>query len=128
MDFFTPAFVTNAFVPSTLAPHNPYFDFYPQQIGGSLLTIGILDVVLLRYTNDVTIWKILEVAVLLYDLALLWSNYEALKFQGRLSLGGLRVEDWGGIAITAQAAVVRVAFLMGVGLKGVGKGKGGKRV
>lgn len=36
--------------------------------------------------------------------------------QGRLSLGALRWEDWGGIFITAQAVVVRTAFLLGVGL------------
>lgn len=41
---------------------------------------------------------------------------DSLSMQGRLSLSALRWEDWGGIFITAQAVVVRTAFLLGVGL------------
>ena len=78
--------------------------------------LAFIDVVLLRYTKDVKIWKILEAAVLIYDFALLFSNYYALSQQGRLSFGALRWEDWGGIAITGQAVIVRSAFLFGVGL------------
>ncbi len=116
MDFVTPAFVLNAFVPALIAPRNPYFDFTLQQLGGALLMLSFIDVVLLRYTNDIKIWKILQVAVLIYDLSLLYSNYSSLSQQGRLNFGALRWEDWGGIIITAQAAVVRTAFLLGVGL------------
>ncbi|KAK5171947.1 uncharacterized protein LTR77_003584 [Saxophila tyrrhenica] len=125
MDFITPAFVLNAFVPSTIAPHNPLFDFTLQQLGGALLMLAFIDVVLLRYTNDIKVWKILQAAVLIYDLSLLYSNLDALGQQVRLSWGKLRWEDVGGIAITAQAVVVRTAFLLGVGL--AEGGKKGKR-
>ena len=87
--------------------------------------LAFIDIVLLRYTNDIQIWKILEAAVLIYDFSLLYSNYYALAQQGRLSFGALRLEDWGAIAITAQAVIVRTAFLLGVGLKS--RAKGGKR-
>lgn len=122
-DYAHPAFIVNAFVPSSIAPHNPYFDFTLQQIGGALLMLGFIDIFLLRYTNDVKIWKILEAAVLIYDLSLLFSNYSSLQQQGRLRPGGLRWEDWSGIAVSAQAAVVRAAFLLGVGLAKTGKSK-----
>lgn len=116
MDFITPAFVLNAFIPTAIAVRNPYFDFTLQQLGGALLMLIFFDVVLLRYTNDIKIWKILQMAVLIYDLSLLYSMYDSLGQQGRLSFGALRWEDWGSIVITAQAAVVRTAFLLGVGL------------
>ena len=116
MDFFTPKTVVNAFVPESIAPLNPYHDFLLQQLGGALLLMAIVDAVLLRYTMDVNIWKILEAATLTYDLVLLYSIHHGLGRQGRLSSGALRWEDWGDIAITGQAAVVRTAFLFGFGL------------
>lgn len=120
MDFLTPAFVSNAFLPEEMTPWNSMFSFTLQQLGGALLMLAVIDIVLLRYTMDLGIWKIIQGAVLVYDLSLLYSNYDALGMQGRLSLQALRFEDWGSIIITAQAAVVRSAFLLGVGL---GKGQ-----
>lgn len=120
MDFVTPAFVSNAFLPEKIQKWNSLFDFTLQQLGGALLMLAFIDIVLLRYTKDVKIWKIIQAAVLIYDLSLLYSNYYSLKQQGRLSVSALRWEDWGGIFITAQAAVVRTLFLLGVGL---GKGE-----
>ncbi len=79
--------------------------------------LAIIDIVLLRYTQDVGVWKIIQVAVLVYDLTLLYSTYYSLGQQGRLSFDALRWEDWGGIIITAQAVVVRTAFLLDVGLR-----------
>jgi len=122
MDFVTPAFVSNAFLPEKMTPWNPMFNFTLQQLGGALLMLALIDIVLLRYTEDVGVWKIIQAAVLVYDLSLLYSNYNSLGMQGRLSLQALRWEDWGGIIISAQAAVVRAAFILGVGL-----GKGDKR-
>lgn len=127
MDFFTPAFVVAATLPPSISPHNTYYDWVLYQLGGALLSILVIDVVLLRYTNDINIWKIWEVAVLVYDLGLLYSFYRALELQGRLSFGALRFEDWGAIVITAQAAVVRSAFILGVGLSASGSRRGKKR-
>lgn len=123
MDYFTPAFVVAATLPPAISPHNPYYDFVLYQVGGSLLSIFVIDVVLLRYTNDVNIWKIWEIAVLVYDLGLLYSFYRALELQHRLRFGALRFEDWGSIIITAQAAVVRSVFIWGVGLSKSSKWK-----
>ncbi|KAF2092996.1 hypothetical protein NA57DRAFT_61855 [Rhizodiscina lignyota] len=128
MDFFTPSVVVNAFIPSSIAPRNPQFDFLLQQLGGALLMLAILDVVLLRYSKDVMIWKILQAATLTYDLAMLYSTYDALKSQGRLSFASMRpAEDWGNVGITGLAVVVRSAFLLDVGMKG-GKGRREKAI
>lgn len=84
--------------------------------------LAIINIFLLRYTEDVHIWKILEIAVLTYDGALLYSSFHALAQQDRLNVGSWRFEDWGGIIITFQAAVVRTLFLLGVGLSERDKG------
>lgn len=117
MDFFTPDTVVNAFVPTSIAPRNPQHDFLLQQLGGALLMLMILDVVLLRYSKDIKVWKILEGATLVYDFVMLYSVYDALGRQGRLDLGALRAaEDLGGMAITGLAVVVRSAFLLDIGV------------
>ena len=123
MDFVTPSFTVGAFIPTSVAPYNPYYDVLLQQLGGALLFMAILDVVLLRYTKDINIWKIVQVGVLSYDLILLGSIYYGLKQQHRLSLHALRFEDWGDIIITGQAAIVRSLFLLGVGLHQDTQGK-----
>lgn len=58
---------------------------------------------------------------MIYDMVLLWSVYGALRMQGRLNLQEIRWEDWGGIAITGLAVLVRGAFLLDVGLSKHGK-------
>lgn len=80
-----------------------------------------LDLFLLRYSKDIVVWKILQAATMIYDMVLLWSVYGALRMQGRLNLQEIRWEDWGGIAITGLAVLVRGAFLLDVGLSKHGK-------
>lgn len=116
MDFFTPEVVFNAFVSKSISTRNPYQDFCLDQLGGASLMLAIIDIFLLRYTEDVHIWKILQTAVLTYDCALLYSSFHALAQQERLSASSWRFEDWGCIIITFQAMVVRTLFLLGVGL------------
>lgn len=77
IDFFNPAFLSNAFLPSSQQPWNPAFNFTLQQLGGALLMLAIIDVVMLRYTEDVGVWKILQGAVLVYDLSLLYVNSQS---------------------------------------------------
>ena len=113
---FTPAFVINAFVPIKEAPFNELHQWIFQQMAGAFLMMSILQTVLLRSTNDLKVWKIFEGAVLAYDWVMLASIYDTLRLQGRLQANELRGEEWGSIAITALAVVVRSAFVLGVGV------------
>lgn len=80
-----------------------------------MLNFGIVSAVLLRYTEDVNVWAIVQVACFVVDLAYYWSVWRVLNSQGRLSPALWRAEDWGSVGITAVAGAVRLAFLMGVG-------------
>ncbi|KAF2166926.1 hypothetical protein M409DRAFT_22978 [Zasmidium cellare ATCC 36951] len=122
MNIFTPQVTVNAFVPSSLSPYQPLQSFLLHQIAGGLLTCAILDVFLLRQTNELWIWRTQQWAQLAYDVVILGSQAYSWGLQGRLSLAVLRVEDYGSFAITALVGLVRTLFLVGAGLKR----KGGK--
>jgi hypothetical protein len=123
MDFLTPRTVLSSHIPNPPAP-DPGHIMILQQRGGAMLNFAVISAVLLRYTYDLQIWKIVQAAFLIVDLALYYAAWQVLGAQGRLSPSTWRVEDWGSVGITVVAGAVRVAFLMGVGL---GKGKNGKR-
>ena len=87
------------------------------------MNFGIVSAALLRYTDDVNVWRIVQVACLVVDLAYYWSVWRVLGAQGRLSVTTWRSEDWGSVGITAVAGIVRTAFLMGVGFQRSGASK-----
>ncbi|KAI5365262.1 hypothetical protein Slin15195_G047980 [Septoria linicola] len=60
MMFFTPAVVTDAFVPAAISPYDPSQTFFQQQLGGALLMCAVLDIFLLRQTNEIWIWKVMQ--------------------------------------------------------------------
>ncbi|KAF2793284.1 hypothetical protein K505DRAFT_306063 [Melanomma pulvis-pyrius CBS 109.77] len=93
-----------------------------QQLGGWYISVIFLQVFLLRYTQDVNIWKLFQFSVLITDAALFQSLWVALKAQERLQIEKVRPEEWGTAAITGFVAVVRILFLAGVGF---GKKGGG---
>lgn len=123
MDIFTPATTVNAFVPSSLSPYQPLQSFLLHQIAGGLLTCAILDIFLLRKTNELWIWRTQQWAQLAYDVVILVSQVHSWDLQGRLSWGALRMEDWGSFGIVAVVGFVRVFFIAGVGMRRKG-GKG----
>jgi hypothetical protein len=86
-----------------------------------MLNFGFVSAVLLRYTYDLNIWNIVQIADFLVDLAYFWAVYEVLSVQGRLGVSSWRMEDWGSLAITGTAGLVRAAFLARVGFGKEGK-------
>lgn len=123
MNVFTPSITVDAFVPSSLSPYQPLQSFLLHQIAGGLITCAILDVFLLRKTNELWIWQTQQWAQLAYDMVILSSQVYSWGQQGRLSVGQLRAEDWVSFGITATVGIVRVLFLARIGMKA----KRGKR-
>lgn len=117
MNIFTPSIAVDAFVPASISPYQPLQSFLLHQISGGLLTCAILDVFLLRKTNEVWIWRTQQWAQLAYDVVILGSQVHSWGQQGRLSLGKLRVEDYGSFGIVVVVGVVRCLFIAGVGMR-----------
>ena len=114
MDFFLPTLVLSSHIPSPPTPDQGHIMILKQR-GGGMLNFGIVSAVLLRYTDDVNVWKIVQVACFVVDLAYYWSVWEVLGNQGRLNVATWRSEDWGSVVITGFAGAARLAFMMGVG-------------
>jgi hypothetical protein len=123
MNIATPADALEAYVPPSISNYNPATFILFRIMGGDLLGVCFLCVVLLRYTNDIGVWKILEGAILTIDLVMLQGLWEMLGRQGRryVGEGGLRGMDWLTLGITVGVAAVRSAFLLGIGFGKVDK-------
>lgn len=91
-----------------------------------MLNFGFISAVLLRYSNDIKIWRIVQFACFLVDIAYFWAVYEALSVQDRLNMKMWRAEDWGSVLVTGIATIFRMVFLTGMGLGSGGK-RGGKK-
>jgi hypothetical protein len=115
MDFFDPRLVLSSHIPSPTPDIG--HSMILKQRGGGMLNFGFISAVLLRYTTDIQIWRIVQISDFIVDLAYLWAVYEVLSAQGRLGVSTWRAEDWGALAITGTAGIVRLAFLAGVGFK-----------
>lgn len=125
MDFFDPEALIRSTVPPSISQFNPLQHFLLHQMGGALTMCIILDIFLLRRTNEIWIWKVQQAGQLVWDLVMLWSTWYALGQQNRLELQKLRAEDWGNIVIVGICTIMRSAFLLNLGL---GKSrKGSKR-
>ncbi|PSN73484.1 hypothetical protein BS50DRAFT_583013 [Corynespora cassiicola Philippines] len=94
------------------------------QSAGALVCLATCMGVMLRYAEDVRVWRIFEFAVLFTDFPVFYGNCVALDAQQRLSLDKIRPEEWNVFAITAFVATVRILFVAGVGL---GKGTNTKK-
>ena len=119
MDFASPQTVVDSFIPNT--PRNADLDMFFQQTAGYTLSLCFLQAVLLRSTNDVKTWKMVQYAILIVDLVMLYSLHWGLSRQGRLAPSRWRGEDWGCILVTIIPTFYRLAFVSEVGFRAAGR-------
>lgn len=112
-----PDMYLNAFVPSTLSVRNPTHDMLFNQIGAAFFFVATSQGILLRYTSDVGVWKILNGCLLGWDAILLYSLWSGMQMQGRLDPGAWRFEDWWAVSMTVFITVVRSCVVAGLGLR-----------
>ncbi|KAI9792566.1 MAG: hypothetical protein M1816_002086 [Peltula sp. TS41687] len=113
--FFQPDMVLNAYIPDSA--RNPPHDMLFQHLGGALLNIAFVDAVLLRYTDDVRVWKIVQAGVLILDWVMIYSLWDALARQGRLQPAVWRLEDWGCVVMNGFITAVRSLFIAEVAFR-----------
>lgn len=76
---------------------------------------AFLMVFMLRYTDDLGVWKLFQTGLLLTDFAALFSMWKAVQAHGEL-----RSEATTNVVIIAIITLVRVLFVAGVGVGGEG--------
>lgn len=124
LTFFTPAFVLAGFNPNYHSPPSSETILLLDHSGAWFLAILILQLGLLRgRPDDVFVWWYYALAVGIVDTVTCTATLRALDAQGRLGLGGWRWEEWVNFGSTGACAVVRWAFVLGIGVGGAGKGK-----
>lgn len=113
---FSPATILESAVPPSIEPYSPV-SHGPliHQAAAVYGFMGIMFGVLLRASPDPKVWRIVQAATLGVDVALLAIVYNVLRLQGRTDIKAWTFGDWHNILLTAWVALIRVAFLAGVG-------------
>lgn len=113
-------------IPSISLPPNT---IQPQDLLSTFTTalfvlLTYLSTVLLRFSDDVTVWSIYQAALLKVELILLWGLYGILSQQGRINPMVWTPEEYVFLGVTISTAILRFLFWLGVGVrKGSGGGK-----
>lgn len=112
-----PSIILETSIPSSIVPyntmsHNPLL----HQSAALYAFMAIIFGVLLRASSDIKVWKIIQFATLVVNCGLLVTMWAILKSQGRLDLSEWRDRDWFNTGFTVWVALIRIAFLGGVGV------------
>ncbi|KKY29595.1 putative beta-mannosidase mnda [Diaporthe ampelina] len=99
--FATPDFILDTYIPKAVSVRNPDHDMLFFHLAGSFMTIAVMSAVLLRYTSDLGVWRIVQAGIVLYDFEILYSTWHFLRKPGRLAPAVWRSEDWGNLVFIA---------------------------
>lgn len=84
---------------------------------GFFLFLAFLQAVLLRARpHDLGVWKILQAGILIVDLFMVLAFARALSNTGRMDASSWRPEEWRNIGVNVSVAIVRMAFVLGIGM------------
>jgi hypothetical protein len=86
------------------------------QIGGMGSSYLTIQLTLLRYTEDVNVWKCIQGAITWADFTMLYAIYTGLQHEGNLAVSDWRALDLASIIITVACTVLRIAFVLGIGV------------
>jgi hypothetical protein len=126
-DFVSQDFVLNSLVPRTLRNEegvNQNYRIIFEQAGGGMFAVAFLWGALLCATIDLKVWKYVLAAILIIDIAALYSTRDALRLQDRLRLAVRCSQDWGTVELTVFVTVLRIAFLAEAGFEKARVGNG----
>jgi hypothetical protein len=88
---------------------------------------AIIQGVLLRYADDVNVWKIVNIGMFARDACILYGCYTMLGSQGRLAISTWGRDDWMAIGLPVCMGVIRAMYVAGVGLDSSAKSRRGVR-
>ncbi|KAK1819957.1 hypothetical protein LTR12_005679 [Friedmanniomyces endolithicus] len=114
---FFPKFLLSTYSPTATIPPTVETTQLLNILAGFYLSVVPLQVFLLRARpQDLTVWRALQFSVLVTDVAVLGAMAKALSAQGRLEPSHWRLEEAGSVALTAGVGLIRIAFLITLGM------------
>ncbi|KAK1049831.1 hypothetical protein LTR74_017186 [Friedmanniomyces endolithicus] len=114
---FFPNFLLSTYSPTATIPPAIETTELLNILAGFYLSVVPLQIFLLRARpQDLTVWRVLQFSVLITDVAVLGATMTALSAQGRLQPSRWRLEEAGSVALTAGVGLIRIAFLISLGM------------
>ncbi|KAF5023538.1 hypothetical protein F66182_4405 [Fusarium sp. NRRL 66182] len=113
--YLSPALFLNSMSPKST--HTPDTQVVYHQLAASYTLFAFNELVLLRITSDLRVWRTLFIGILICDALHLHGSWVALG-SAFWHLREWRWEDWVNLGSLWAQAALRVAFLAGVGLDG----------
>ncbi|RDW91652.1 hypothetical protein BP5796_02817 [Coleophoma crateriformis] len=107
----------NSYIPRTMTVRNPMQDMIFNQLGAAFFYVATSQGILLRYTYDIGVWKIVNGCLLGWDFILLYSWWSGMQMQGRLDPATWRSEDMSALVPILFITAVRAAIVAGVGMR-----------
>ena len=107
---------------SSLSPHITSTTYLPltrpiyDQIAAHLLLFAWCEGILLRFTHDVRLWKVLFSGILVCDVLHLYGQWGALGTEMFLNPAMWRWQDWVNFVTLYGQGALRIAFCARVGL------------
>jgi len=118
---FNPAQFLNTMSPTAVyAPSN---QVVYDQVAATYTLFAFNEAVVLRITNDIRVWKAILFGILICDIIHLYASYTALGAAAFWDPRLWRLEDAINLGTLWGQSIVRIAFLLDIGLDKDGKQK-----
>ena len=117
---FSPTTTLTSFTPHFVQPIATETTVLLASSAGWHLGMAFLQLVLLRRTNELQVWRAVQGALIPVDLAMFVALVRVLRQEGRLDKMRWRSEDWVNVVMYISLLVIRLAFLSGIGMDAPG--------
>ncbi|CAH0055710.1 unnamed protein product [Clonostachys solani] len=113
LNFFAQEMAVTGPAPNSHYDPDQVFIFF--QCGGLALSIAFITAAIHRATEDLKVWRIIQFAILLADLAALVGIYLSLSTQNRLAPSTWTDDDKGLAGSYTALTLIRLAFILKIG-------------
>ncbi|KAH7245627.1 hypothetical protein BKA59DRAFT_172943 [Fusarium tricinctum] len=96
-------------------PRAVAYDPWLWQVAAAYWMTAVIQGGLLRYTDDLGIWKICNGTICIMDVMLLFSMWEMRQPPHNWSMATMSHQDWSNVYGAAIFAVIRIFFILEVG-------------
>lgn len=112
---FAPDVFLNTYSPTLR--YSPDSQIIYDQLAATYLLFAFNQLVVLRITNDLRVWKAIVAGILVCDTVHLWAGLKVMGIELFMSPWMWRLEDWIAMLTLLIPVSMRVAFLSEVGIK-----------